>query len=385
MQQLPMEDSADEEQRLLRDGARRLLEARSPVAALRGLRDRNDAAGFSRPLWTEVAELGWSGILVPEALGGADLGHAAAAIVAEECGRTLAALPFLSTAVTGVTALVQGGSPQQQGRILPRVAAGTCLLALCVDERPRHAPGAISTVAERTDGGYRLSGRKIFALDGHVADFLIVSARIGGPQREGAGNAALFLVDAAAAGVRIERTILLDSRNAADIRLTAVEIGAEGRLGCGADGAALLDSVLDAGRAALAAELVGLARECLRRTVLHLCERRQFGRRIGEFQALQHRLAHLFCEIELAASLVRAAALAVREGRQNRPILVSAAKAKAAEAATLAANEAIQMHGGIGMTDELDIGLFVKRIRGASETYGDLAFHRDRVARLHGF
>lgn len=383
MQELPVQYSLDEDQQLLRDSARKLLDSRSPVAALRELRDRNDANGFSRRLWTEVAELGWSGILVPEPFGGVDLGHAAAAIIAEECGRTLAALPFLATAVTGATALVRGGAPEQQARILPAVAAGTCLLALAVDERPRHAPGEISTIAVRNDGGYRLSGRKIFALDAHVADYLIVSARTRGSQRSGEDAPALFLVDATAAGVRIERTLTIDSRNAADVWLTDVQLGPEGRLG--ADGAALLDAVLDAARAVLAAELVGLARECLRRTIEHVCERRQFGRRIGEFQALQHRLAHLFCEIELAASLARAAAVAVEESREARQILVSAAKAKSAEAATLAASEAIQMHGGIGMTDELDIGLYVKRIRSAGETYGDIAFHRDRVARLHGF
>ncbi len=374
-----------EEQRLLQDSARRLLDSRSPVAALRERRGRNDADGFDRRLWSEVAELGWSGILVPEPLGGVDLGHAAAAIIAEECGRTLAALPFLSTAVTGVTALVRGGSPEQQARILPGVAAGTCLLALAVDERPRHAPGQIATAAVRNGGGYRLSGRKSFVLDGHAADYLIVSARLDGPEQGGTGAPALFLLPATAAGVRMQRTSLIDSRGAAEVSLTGVELGPESRLEGGADGAALLDSVLDAGRAVLAAELVGLARECLRRTLQHLCERRQFGRRIGEFQSLQHRLAHLFCEIELAASLARAAAEACGQSRGNRALLVSAAKAKTAEAATLAASEAIQMHGGIGMTDELDIGLFVKRVRCASETYGDIGFHRDRVARLHGF
>lgn len=386
MQETVMRHSLDEEQRLLQDSARRLLDSRSPVAALRDLRDRNDADGFSRRLWTEVAELGWSGLLVPEPLGGVELGHPAAGIIAEECGRTLAALPFLSTAITGVTAIARGGSPEQQARILPRVAAGTCLLALAVDERPRHAPGEISTVAVQSDGGYRLSGRKIFVLDGHVADYLIVSARIAEAEREGAGAPALFLIEAAASGVRIERTVMIDSRNAADVWLTGARLGPDSRLDFGAAaGAALLDSVLDAGRALLAAELVGLARECLRRTVRYLGERRQFGRKIGEFQALQHRLAHLLCEIELAASLARAAALAVQESSESRPVLVSAAKAKSAEAATLAASEAIQMHGGIGMTDELDVGLFVKRIRAVSETYGDCAFHRDRVARLHGF
>lgn len=381
----PLRYGLSEEERLLQDSARRLLDSHSPVAQLRALRDRGDAAGIDRGLWREAAALGWSGILVPQTHGGVELGHPAAAIIAEECGRTLAALPFLATAVVGVTALVRGRSPEQRVRILPSLAEGACLLALAIDERARHAPESIATVAVPCDGGYRLSGQKIFVLEGHIADHLIVSARIGEPQRESAGPPALFLIDAAAAGVHIERTIMIDSRNAADVCLREVELGADRRLDSGTDGAALLEAVLDAGRAALAAELVGLARECLRRTIQHVGQRRQFGRRIGEFQSLQHRLAHLHCEIELAASLARAAATAVQESLQDRPILVSAAKAKCAEAATLAASEAIQMHGGIGMTDELDIGLFVKRIRSAAETYGDVAFHRDRLARLHGF
>ena len=378
-----MRYSLTDEQQLLQDSARKLLDARSPVAALRALRNQNGADGFSRKLWAEVAELGWSAILVPEPLGGTDLGHVAAALIAEECGRTLAALPFLSTAVSGVTALVRGGSIEQQRRILPGVAAGACLLALAVEEQPRHAPDAIAACAVPRGGGYVLSGRKIFALDGHVADYLIVSAGIS--ERDGKKQTALFLVEAASTGVHVERTVMIDSRNAADIWLDDVQLDAHSRLGGEAEGAALLESVLDAGRALLAAELLGMARECLRRTVQYLCERRQFGRRIAEFQALQHRLAHLFCEVELAASLSRAASVTIAESRNSVPLLVSAAKAKCAEAATLAANEAVQMHGGVGMTDELDIGLFVKRIRSASETHGDVAFHRDRVARLCGF
>lgn len=373
----------NEEQQLLQDSARKLLDLRSPAAALREMRDRGDASGFSRQLWSEVAELGWSGILVPEPFGGVDLGYVAAALIAEECGRTLAALPFLSTAVAGATALVRGGSTEQQRRILPGVAAGTRILALAVDEQPHHAPGNPSTVAIAAGGGYRLSGSKAFVLDGHVADWLIVSARTEEPHRDGNVPTALFLVDPASSGVHIERTPLIDSRGAADIRLSNVHLGPESRLG--ADAPALLESVLDAARALLAAELTGMARECLRRTAEYLSQRKQFGRPLAQFQALQHRLAHLFCEIELATSLARSAAIAMQDRHADAPVAVSAAKAKCAEVAILAANEAVQMHGGIGMTDELDIGLFLKRIRCASETYGGVAFHLDRVARTLGF
>ena len=380
-----MQYSLNEEQQLLQDSARKLLDLRSPVSAARALRDNADESGFSRELWSEVAELGWSGILVPEALGGVDLGYVAAGIIAEQCGRTLAALPFLSTAVTAVSALLQGGTAQQQQSLLPRIAAGECLVALAIDERSRHAPQSISSAVVAQSDGYRLSGRKIFVLDGHVADYLIVSARLTGTASGTGGPTALFLVESGSPGVEIERTCTIDGRNAADVRLSDVRLTDEHRLSRDRTGQQLLDSVLDAARALLAAELVGIARECLHRTSQYLCQRKQFGKKLAEFQALQHRLAHLFCEVELAVSIAHAACGAIQENHEDSSTLVSAAKAKCGEVATLAASEALQMHGGIGMTDELDIGLFVKRARSAGETYGDVAFHRDRVARSYGF
>ncbi len=380
-----MRYSLNEEQQLLQDSAGRLLDLRSPVSAARALRDAADENGFSRELWSEVVKLGWSGILIPEALGGADLGYVAAGIIAEQCGRTLAALPFLSTAVTAVTALLQGGTTEQRQSILPRIAAGECLVALAIDEHPRHAPERISTSAVSERNGYRLSGQKIFVLDGNASDYLIVSARLTDPGPDAGGSTALFLVESARPGVEIERTLMIDSRNVADIHLTDVRLTDEHRLSPERAGRQLLESALDAGRALLAAELLGMARECLQRTTRYLCQRKQFGRRLAEFQALQHRLAHLFCEVELAASIAQAACVAIQDNHEDLRTLVSAAKAKCGEVAMLAADEALQMHGGIGMTDELDIGLFVKRIRSANETYGDVTYHRDRVATQYGF
>ena len=383
---MPLHYGLTAEQQLLRDSVRRLLDARSPVSALRARRDQAGPGGFSGALWAEAVELGWSGILIPEALGGVQLGFTAAALIAEECGRTLAALPFLSSAVLAVTALLQCGSQPQQRALLPRIATGECLLALAVDERARHAPQKIDTFAVPEHGGYRLRGEKIFVLDGSVAHHLIVSARVGSAEQGAEAPIGLFLLDVTDARIEIDATSTMDSRSAADIRFLDVRLGQESLLGGGTgQGAAALERTLDAARALLAAELVGMGRECLRRTVEYLGERRQFGRRIGEFQALQHRLAHLYCELELATSLVRAASAALETPAADPRVLVSAAKAKCAEAALLAASEAVQMHGGIGMTDELDIGLFVKRIRCASETFGDIAFHRDRLATLHGF
>ncbi|MGH8287353.1 MAG: acyl-CoA dehydrogenase family protein [Steroidobacteraceae bacterium] len=367
-----------EEQQLFGDSARKFLQARAPVAALRRLRDSRDPIGFSRELWAEVASMGWAGVLVPEDYGGVGFGHVGAGLIAEGSGRTLTALPLLSTAVLGVTIVLRGGSGEQKSELLPAIAAGKLVTALAIDERSRHAPGGVATRAVATGSGFRLKGKKTFVLDGHVADRLIVSARV-----EGATT--LFLVDPRVRGVTVERTIMVDTRNAADVHLKDVEVSRADVIGTVGTGASLLERALDAGRAVLAAELVGLATECLERTLDYLRQREQFGRKVGEFQALQHRAAHLFCEIELARSAVATALRALDADADNVSLLVSVAKAKSGEAAKLATNEALQMHGGIGMTDEFDIGFFMKRARAAAETFGDYAFHGDRVARHYGF
>ncbi len=368
-----------EEQQLFSDQARKVLQARSPVSVLRRQRDADDPIGFSPELWSELAGMGWAGVLVPEDYGGVGFGHVGAGLIAEEAGRTLAALPLLSTAVLGTTALLEGASERQKTELLPAIANGDLVTALAVDERTRHAPHDIETTAAQiTRGGFRLNGRKTFVLDGQAAGKLIVSARV-------ADAIALFLVDARAPGVTIEPVAMVDSRGAADVRLTNVDVTAADLLGGSAGGAALLDRVLDAGRAVLAAELVGIAAESLERTLEYLRQREQFRRKIGEFQALQHRAAHLFCEIELARSAAAAALRALDARADNAPLLASVAKAKCGDTARLATNEALQMHGGIGMTDEFDIGFFMKRARAAAETFGDSAFHADRVARTYGF
>ena len=372
----------NDEQIMFRDAARRFAAERASVAELRRLRDTHDATGFSREVWKEMADMGWAGVLVPEEFGGAGFGYVGAGLLAQETGRNLSATPLLSTAVLGVTALLRSTVAHQQS-LLPQVAAGDLLLALAVDEHTRHAPFSVATRATNSGGTYRLDGRKTHVLDGHVADRLIVSARVSGDAGSVDGIA-LFLVDAAAAGVTITRAEKVDSRNTATVRLHDVAIRAEDVL-ITEGGGAVLDAVLDAGRGMLAAELLGIAEESFERTLVYLREREQFGVRIGTFQALQHRAAHLFCEIELVRSVVLRALGALDAQEENAAQLVCAAKGKAGEVAKLATNEAVQMHGGIGMTDEFDIGFFMKRARAAAETFGDQYYHGDRFAQLAGY
>ena len=374
----------NEDQLMFREAAKRFANERAPVSQLRSLRDTNDATGFSREVWNEMADMGWAGVLVPEEFGGAAFGYVGAGLVAEEIGRNLSATPFLSTAILGATALVRAGSDAQKRSLLPALASGKILLALACDERVRHAPFAIETRASAVGNDYRLSGKKLHVLDGHVADQLIVVARTsdGGAARSGL---TLFLVDRTAPGVKVSRMSIVDSRNAATIEFDNVTISQASVLGRVGEGAAVLEAILDAGRAALAAELLGIAAESFERTLGYLRERDQFGVKIGSFQALQHRAAHLFCEIELLKSVVLRAAQALDAQESGASTLVCLAKARASEVGRLATNEAVQMHGGIGMTDEFDIGFFMKRARAAAETFGDNFYQTDRYAQMSGY
>ena len=374
----------DAETALLRDTAFDFFREKAPVTALRKLRDDEDPVGFSRPLWREIAALGWAGFLVPEEFGGADFGHLGLGQVMEAAGRTLAATPLLSTALIGASALRLGGNVEQQQAHLPALAAGERITALALEEHAHHAPFRIATRAERTPRGFHLSGRKHFVLDGHVADLIITAARTSGREDDRCGIT-LFLVPADAQGLARRRTAMVDSRNAAIVEFAGVEVSEEDVLGRVDDGADILDTVIDHARAGLAAEMVGSAAAAFERTVQYLRERKQFGVPIGSFQALKHRAAELFCEIELARSAVLAALSAIDAKANDAAQLASIAKAKAGDAFFLAGNEGVQMHGGIGMTDEHEIGFFMKRARVAQAAFGDSPFQHDRYASLQGY
>ena len=373
----------NEDQQMFRDAAKRFAAERAPVAQLRKLRDQNDGVGFDRQVWKEMAQMGWAGVLVPEEHGGAGFGYVGAGLIAEEIGRNLSATPLLSTSVLAVTALLRGGSAAQKDALLPAIAGGDLIVALASDEKNRHAPHSIATRASGGGGKFKLNGRKIHVLDGHVADRLIVTARTSGDV-ESRDGITLFLIDGKASGVNITRTPTV-SHNAASIELRDVAVSESDVIGTFDKGAVVLDAVLDAGRAVLAAELLGVAEESFERTLGYLRDREQFGVKIGTFQSLQHRAAHLFCEIELVRSVVLRTLQALEAQEPVAANLVCLAKGKATDVARLATNEAVQMHGGIGMTDEFDIGFFMKRARAAGETFGDYYYHADRYAQLSGY
>ncbi|MGE0625340.1 MAG: acyl-CoA dehydrogenase family protein [Pseudomonadales bacterium] len=374
----------NEEQNMLKDSAKDFCANSAPIEQLRKLRDSNSPDGFDRATWKAMVELGWAGIPFPEEHGGLAFGYKGLGVVTEETGRTLAASPLFATVWVGGTAINLGGSDAQKAELLPKIAGGELLLALALEESHRHNPYGIATTAKESGGAWQVSGEKTFVLDGHVADKLIVVARTAGKAGDRNGLT-LLLVDAKAKGVEITRTMMVDSRNAANVKLASVK--AEGVIGEVGKGADVLDPMLDIARIGIAAEMLGSTQECFERTVAYLKEREQFGVPIGSFQALKHRAADMFCEIELSKSCVLEALTALDEGRDAAEIakLASLAKTKVGETFHTVSREGIQMHGGIGMTDEFDIGFFIKRAAITEQTFGDVNFHRNRYGELEGY
>lgn len=374
----------NEDQIMLKDAAAGFLAEKAPVAELRRLRDEGSEMGYSQPLWADMAEMGWPGIAIPEAYGGLGFGYTGLGIVLEQIGRNLSVSPLQSSILVGATAVGRLGSDAQKEALLPKLASGELTLALAIQEGNHHAPHKTAMAARRDGEGWVLDGRKVLVFDGHSADTLIVVARSAGNVGEDAGLS-LFLVDAKSDGITIERVAMLDSRNSATVTFDQVRVGEEALLGPEGEAYGPLQRVLDIANIGLSAELLGLSVEAFERTMAYLKERKQFGVPIGSFQGLQHRAAELYAQLELARSIVLKALQAVDEDADGLSALASACKAKLCEVATLVTNEAIQMHGGIGMTDEFDIGFFIKRARVAQQAYGDYSYHLDRFARLNDY
>lgn len=374
-----------EDQELLAKTAADFVAKQSPVSRFRELRDSDDPLGFSRSLWKQMAELGWVGIPFPEEFGGAGLGLSELAVILEALGRNLAPEPFISTVLLAGEALLLGGSDAQKKRWIEPVAAGDAFLALAYQEvRGRYDLHRIRTRAERNGDGWRITGEKRHVIDGGAADALIVAARTTGDVSD-ADGITLLLVEAGAKGLTLERQRRVDSRGAALVKLEAVEVGADAVVGVEGQGGALLEDAIDRATVGLCAEMLGAMSACFERTLEYLKQREQFGVPIGSFQALKHRSAEMYIEIELSRSTMMAAARAVDAGTDDARKLISLAKARCSDALILISNEGVQMHGGIGMTDEHDIGFYMKRARVAATTFGDAAWHRDRWARLSGY
>jgi alkylation response protein AidB-like acyl-CoA dehydrogenase len=373
-----------EEQSMLKDQASAWATEQAPVQKFREMRDSGVAEGFTPATWESMVEMGWTGILIPEAYGGSDLGHLTFGVVLEQLGRQLTASPLFASALVGASAVMLGGNDAQKQHLLPKVVDGSEILTLAVDEGPRHAPASIAMAAERSGDGFSLSGNKHFVVEGLSATTFIVAARTSGAAGSMDGLS-LFLVPGDANGISRERLATVDSRGYAKVSFDGVTVGADALLGEADQGGALLDAVLDRARAGIGAEMLGTAAQAFDMTLEYLKTREQFGRVIGSFQALGHRAAGLFTQMELARSCAEAALQAIDTDVPNVAEMCSLSKARVGEFLHEMSNQLIQIHGGIGMTDEFDAGFYLKRARVLEALYGNQAFHRDRYARLLGF
>ncbi|WP_204218507.1 acyl-CoA dehydrogenase family protein [Loktanella sp. S4079] len=359
---------------MLVESARSFIDQAAPVSHLRGLRDAGKT--YDPDLWAQMVAMGWAGVLIPENAGGSDMGFTAACLLSQEMGKTLASSPFISTAVIAATVFRHAARDKSQ-KALKEIASGHRIYAMAIDERGKFAPEQVRTYAKSTDKGYELSGSKVFVVDGGFANRLLILARTD----EGL---TLFDIAADATGVEISPNSMIDSRNAANITLDQVALKSDAIVGSAGKAMKVLAPALHAGQAAVAAEATGLAIAAFDMTIAYLKERTQFGVKIGSFQALQHRAAHLWCEIEATRSALMNAGRVLDQSPQDAGLAVSLAKARAMQTARLAVSEGVQMHGGIGMTDEFDMGFYMKRARVLAEWLGDYGYHAEKIAQARG-
>ncbi len=373
-----------DDQAMLADTARQFMADEGNIAKqLRHYRDRDCPDGYGHALWKQFAELGFTGMMVNEADGGLGMGNVEAGIVLEEIGRNLTPSPFLTSSVLASAALAEG-SDDVRGRWLPDLISGEKVYAVAIDEGNKHRPERIAAKAEKSGNGFKLSGQKDFVVHGNSADMIVVAARTSGSDSDEDGIT-LFAVPKDAANMSQDPVRLVDSSIASHVKLDGVELDGDAVIGEVDGGREILNKVLNAGRIGAAAEGVGVASGAMDMTVTYLKERKQFGKLIGEFQALQHRAAHLYSEVEIARAVTIKAAQLLDGGSEKADLMTSVAKAKVAKAAGLAVREGVQMHGGIGMTDEYDIGLYMKRDRALQEFLGDQYYHANRVAEMSGY
>ena len=373
-----------EEQEFLRDTAKDFAQERTPVTHFRSLRDNKDENLWDKDIWQEMVNLGWSGILIPEEFGGSDFGVAGISVILQECGKTLTPSPLFSTGVLGAYAISNFGTQEQKEKYLSKIVSGEITTALAVDESSHHDPCKTLFKAEQKGSNFLLNGKKTFVIDGASADVLIILARTSGNSGDLAGLT-LFIVESNVDGIKKIKLDMADSRNYANIEFNDVECSNKSILGALESGGETVERILDIGRIAMSAEMLGNAESAFETTIDYLKQRKQFGVLIGTFQALQHRAAEMFCEIELTKSAVMAAIHGADENSNELQRLSSLAKTIAGETLNLVSNEAIQMHGGIGVTDEYDLGFFIKRSRVAEQIFGSSTYHTERYANLSGF
>jgi alkylation response protein AidB-like acyl-CoA dehydrogenase len=373
----------NEDQELLRDSARAFLRDHSSGEQVRTAMATE--LGYDEKVWTRLgAELGWPAVAIPEEYGGLGLGFVELVALLEEMGAALLCSPFFASVVLGANAVLVAGSEEQKAELLPGLAAGEQIATLALAEKKGGwDPCAITTTATEDGGDVVLNGVKTYVPHGHVADWFVVAARtIGSSGDDGLG---LYVVPASSHGLQRRQLPTMDqTRPQAEVTLDSVRLPMSARLSAGLSGATAISRVLDLAAIALGAEQLGGAQRCLDMTVQYTKERSQFGRLIGSFQSIKHKLADTMLLVESARSAVYYAAWAASEGEDDLPALASMVKAYCSDAFFHCAGDSIQIHGGVGFTWEYDVHLFFKRAKSSESLLGDAAYHRELVAQRVG-
>ena len=369
----------NEEQQMLKTSTKEFLDLKSPLSSLRDLRD-NSYKTYDKELWMEMVEMGWTALTIPEKYNGLNFGYVGLGQVLEEMGRKLTLSPIVSTVLLSSTLISLSKNEILKAKLFQEIMNGSKLVSVAHEEGVHHNPNMLNSLLSKKGERYVLNGNKNFVIDGSLSDYLIVSSK-----DESGSNTMLVLVDSKSDGISFNNKVHMDSRTYSDISFNNVKVEESSLLSQGNDGNSILEKTFDIARVGLAAEMLGSIQEAFEMTMNYLKEREQFGVKIGSFQALQHRSAIMFGEIELCKSIVLKSLQAIDSDDSNLPKLASLAKAKLGMTFKLVSNEAVQMHGGIGVTDDADIGFFLKRARVIQRTLGDSNYHLDRLAKMNNY
>ena len=369
----------NEEQNMLKSSAKELLDLKSPISLMRKLRDDNYNQ-FDSDLWKEMVEMGWTALTIPEEYNGLNFGYVGLGQVIEEMGKKLTVSPMISTVLVSTTIVGLSKNEVLKSKLFDEIMSGMKLCTLAHEESSHHNPNIDLSIISNNNEKFILNGKKRFVIDGTISDYLIVSAN-----SESNGSLELVIIDSKSKGITFNNKVHMDSKIYSDISFNNVEFSKDNFLSTENDGKKILKKALDIACVGLAAEMLGNIQQAFDMTIQYLKEREQFGVKIGSFQALQHRSAIMFGEIELCKSIVLKALQAIDSGDENLPELASLAKSKLGLTSKLVTNEAVQMHGGIGVTDDADIGFFLKRVRVSQRIFGDSNYHLDRVAKFNSY
>tara|TARA_B100000767_G_scaffold3237_1_gene3090 strand:- start:630 stop:1754 length:1125 start_codon:yes stop_codon:yes gene_type:complete len=369
----------NEEQKMLKESTKEFLDSKSPLSSMRNLRDNNFQT-YNKDLWVEMVEMGWTSLTIPEKYNGLNFGYVGLGQVLEEMGRKLTVSPIISTVLMSSTLINLSKNEILKTKLFQEIMNGSKLLTLAHEEGKHHNSNSLDTLISKEEDFFVLNGKKNFVIDGSISDYLIVSAK-----DESGSNTLIVLVDADTNGIKFNHKVHMDSRTYSDITFNNVKIEKDNFLSSNGDGFSILDKTFDIARIGLASEMLGSVQEAFEITMAYLKEREQFGVKIGSFQALQHRSALMFGEIELCKSIVLKALQSIDSNDSNLSKQASLAKAKLGLVFKLVSNEAVQMHGGIGVTDDADVGFFLKRARVIQRILGDSDYHLDRLAKINSY